>query len=261
MPRPLVGLSVYLEHIRLAGFDERAAYTPSRYVTAIDAAGAIPVLLPPSDAEPREVLSHLDGLVLIGGSDVDPALYGAEPHPRTQKPRPQRDRWEVGLARAALDADLPLLAICRGHQLLNVTLGGSLHQHLEEVVNHTGHMAAAGGMSRNQVDLVPGSRLAAILGRRASVLCHHHQAVDRVGEGLVVAARAPDGTIEAMEVPGKTFAFAVQWHPEEDPGDGRLFAAFVQAALGRAQPPIPQVACGPWTPPTSGSTPSALGPG
>jgi putative glutamine amidotransferase len=231
MPRPLVGLSVYVERIRLAGFEEQAAYTPSRYIAAVDAAGAIPVLLPPSDAEPQAVVSRLDGLVLIGGSDVDPALYGAQPHPSTQEPRRLRDRWEVGLARAALDADLPLLAICRGHQLLNVALGGSLHQHLEEVVNHTGHMAAAGGMSRNHVELVPGSRLASLLGRRASALCHHHQAVDGVGEGLVVAARAPDGTIEAMEVPDKTFVLAVQWHPEEDPDDGRLFAAFVDAAL------------------------------
>jgi putative glutamine amidotransferase len=181
------------------------------------------------------VLSTLDALVLTGGPDVDPARYGAEPHEATGRPRPARDAWEEELCRGALARDLPVLAICRGLQVLNVALGGTLHQHLPDLVGHEGHRTAPGEMSPNDVTMVAGTRLASVLGGQARGHCHHHQAIDRLGRGLVVAARAEDGTVEAAELPGPTFAVGVQWHPEDNPDDDRLFVALLQAAL-RARP-------------------------
>lgn len=230
MTRALIGLSTYVEPVTHGDWKEAAAFVPSTYVDAVDAAGGTPVLLPPSSAAPAELVAALDGLMVIGGPDVDPALYGAEPHPYTDTPRRRRDEWESGLALAALDADVPLLAICRGIQLLNVVLGGSLHQHVEEVVGHTGHLTMVGQMNPNVVTVRPHTKLASILPGEAGALCHHHQAVDRLGRDLVVTAATADGTVEAVEIPGKRFAIGVQWHPEEEPSDGRLFEAFVAAA-------------------------------
>jgi gamma-glutamyl-gamma-aminobutyrate hydrolase PuuD len=177
------------------------------------------------------VVAGLDGVVVTGGPDVDPARYGAARHPQTGRPRPERDGWEVALCLAALARDLPLLAICRGVQVLNVAQGGTLHQHLPEVVEHSRHRVAPGHMESNAVTLASGSLTASILGTSTQGLCHHHQAIDRLGDGLRAVGRAADGTIEALEAEGKTFAVGVQWHPEDDPGDDRLFRALVDAAL------------------------------
>jgi putative glutamine amidotransferase len=231
---PLIGLTTYVEPITHHGWAEAAAFTPSSYVGSVIRAGGAPLLLPPGPAGPRRVLGAVAGLVLIGGPDVDPALYGAEPHPSTDRPRPERDAWEAALCRAALEMDLPLLAVCRGTQLLNVALGGTLHQHLEEVVGHTGHRAQPGRMGPVAVTVEPSTQLAAIVGDgEGHGLCHHHQAIDRLGDGLVVTARAADGTVEAVELPGRGFAVGVQWHPEEDTADDRLFAALVERAAKR----------------------------
>jgi putative glutamine amidotransferase len=180
------------------------------------------------------VLEAMDGLVLTGGPDIDPRLYGSRPHQETDSPREDRDAWEMALCQGALERDVPLLAICRGLQLLNVSLGGTLHQHLPEVVGHDGHRAAPGQMSPNRVVLEPSTAVASILGPETEGRCHHHQGVDQLGERLRAVGLADDGSVEAVEVLGARFAVGIQWHPEDNPGDGRLFVALVEAALGHA---------------------------
>jgi gamma-glutamyl-gamma-aminobutyrate hydrolase PuuD len=198
------------------------------YIAATERAGGIAVLLPPQGARAEDVLDRIDGLVLTGGADVDPLRYGEAPTERTSRPRVLRDEWEIGLTRAALQHDVPLLAVCRGLQVLNVALGGSLHQHLPEVTGHDGHQPGPGIFGAVDVNIEPGTRTAELIGPRARVSCHHHQALARLGSGLKVTGRADDGTVEAVEVPGRAFAFGVQWHPEEN-GEDVLFAALVDA--------------------------------
>jgi putative glutamine amidotransferase len=211
-------------------WDEPAALLPHSYVSAVTRAGGHPVLLPPAPWDPRAVLEVVDALVLTGGPDVGPGTYGAEPHDRTDPPRPERDSWEVALCHGALQQGLPLLAICRGLQVLNVALGGTLHQHLPDVLGHEGHRPVPGRTGPNQVALKPGSRAASILGARTEGRCHHHQAVDRLGQGMEAVGFADDGTVEAVEIAGRDFALGVQWHPEDDQADDRLFVALVEAA-------------------------------
>jgi gamma-glutamyl-gamma-aminobutyrate hydrolase PuuD len=174
-------------------------------------------------------LDGIDGLLLTGGADVDPALYGAEPLATTQAPRPDRDVWELALVAGALDRDLPVLAVCRGAEVLNVARGGTLQQHLPAVVGHDGHLPEPGIVGTTRVRLKPGSPAAALLGSETKVACYHHQAIDRLGTGVEAVGWADDGTIEAVTVPGHRFVLAAQWHPEET-DDGRLFAALVAAA-------------------------------
>jgi putative glutamine amidotransferase len=202
------------------------------YVSSVIRAGGCPVLLPPSKATPVEVLKVVHGLIITGGPDVNPALYGAERRPTTDEPRVERDAWESALCLAALGDDLPLLAVCRGMQLLNVALGGTLQQHLPDSIGHDDHRVGLGKMNRNIVSIGAGSASAAILGTEAEGMCHHHQAVDRLGRRLKAVGFAPDGIIEAVEVAGQEFAIGVQWHPEDDPEDDRLFRALVDAAAG-----------------------------
>lgn len=230
---PLIGLSAAIEPARYGVWEETVAFVPDVYLSAITRAGGGAVLLPPMPFGPARVLEALDGLVLTGGRDVDPRLYGAEAHDRTDAPGEERDAWELSLCRAALDMDLPLLAVCRGLQVLNVCLGGTLHQHLPEIVGHDSHRASLGQMSPNQVTLEPGTAVASVMGSGTRGLCHHHQALDRLGSGLLAVGHAADGTVEAVEVTGKSFALGVQWHPEEDASDARLFAALVAAAAER----------------------------
>jgi anthranilate synthase component 2/putative glutamine amidotransferase len=207
------------------------------YVAATERAGGIAVLLPPPGAGAEragaeradEVLDRVDALVLTGGADVDPLRYGAAPAAQTSRPRVLRDEWEIALTRAALQRDLPLLAICRGLQVINVALGGTLHQHLPEVTGHEGHQPAPGVFGAVDVNTEPGTRTAELTGPRVRVSCHHHQALARLAPGLQVTGQADDGTVEAVEVPGRAFAVGVQWHPEESSQDVRLFAALVEA--------------------------------
>ncbi len=225
----VIGLTTYSEPAQMLVWQREFAMLHATYVAATERAGGIAVLLPPQGAGADEVLDRVDGLVLTGGADVDPQRYGEAPAERTSRPRVLRDEWEIALTRAALDRDMPLLAICRGLQILNVALGGSLHQHLPEVTGHEGHQPAPGVFGAVDVIVAPGTRTAELIGPRLRVSCHHHQALARLAPGLEVTGRAGDGTVEAVEVPGRAFAIGVQWHPEETSQDVRLFAALVDA--------------------------------
>ena len=194
------------------------------------------VLLPPQPVDraiAARVLDSLDGLIITGGKDVDPARYGQQPHATTDEPRRDRDAWEDALLEGAIDRGLPFLGICRGLQVLNVARGGTLHQHLPDVIGSTRYNAGYGRFTENEVEVHAGTRVGDLLDDAAALSVHsyHHQAIDELGEGLAVSARSDDGTIQAVEVEGAPFGVAVQWHPEEDAAeDARLFAGLVEAA-------------------------------
>lgn len=233
-PRPVVGLTTYLDRAKFGVWDVRAGLLPGQYIQGITAAGGIAVLLPPQPVTPEiaaRVLAGVSALVVTGGRDVDPLAYGQAPHSETDRPDGARDAWEFALLSEALRRGMPVLGICRGAQVLNVALGGTLHQHLPDVIGNTGHRAGNGVFTPMPVRTVPGSRLAELLGETCQVQCYHHQAIAEVGAKLRVSARDDDGVIEAIELPGEDFVLAVQWHPEESPDDLRLFAAVVQAAV------------------------------
>ena len=236
---PLIGLTTYVESAKHGAWDEVSALLPVSYVSAVIRSGGTPILLPPSPANPRTVLSVLSGLVVTGGPDVDPARYGAAPHEETDRPRPERDQWESDLCLAAVELDLPLLAICRGLQVLNVALGGTLHQHVPDVTGSDTHRVVRGQMTANPVRIETDSALARVLGSATEGQCHHHQSIDHLGHGLKAVAFAEDGTVEGAELPGQEFALGVQWHPEDNPDDDRLFKALVEAAVehGRERRP------------------------
>jgi putative glutamine amidotransferase len=231
-PQPVIGLTTYVEPARHGAWEERCALLAYNYVDAVARAGGYPVLLPPSPSEVATALRVVDGLILTGGPDLDPRLYGSAPHGETDSPREERDAWEMALCRGALLGGVPLLAICRGLQILNVSLSGTLHQHLPEVVGHDAHRAELGHPTPNRLALDPGSAVGSVLGAETEGRCHHHQGVDRLGDGLRAVGFADDGTVEAVEVVGATFAMGVQWHPEENLDDLRLFIALVEAAAG-----------------------------
>jgi gamma-glutamyl-gamma-aminobutyrate hydrolase PuuD len=206
----------------------RVHLVESAYVTAVAGGGGVPVVLPATD-DGAAVLERFDGLLLTGGADVDPALYGAAPDPHTSKPDRRRDRFEQSLLATAAERGVPVLAICRGVQILNVWRGGSLHQHLPDVVGSDAHALEPGAYGTHHVRVAEGSRLERLLGRREDdAPGHHHQGVDRVGSGLVANAWADDGTIEGVEDPDADFLIGVQWHPEVG-DDRRLFGRFVDA--------------------------------
>jgi len=227
--RPLVGITTDITLARFGAWEEVSALVPWDYVRAIEHAGGRPLLVPPSDDGLEETLDALDGLILSGGSDLDPERYGQEAHPETKGVIPERDRSEFALLEAALARDMPVLAVCRGSQVLNVALGGDLVQHLPEVVGDEKHKHTPGDYADHDVALEPETRLGSLLGDRAPVKSHHHQGFGRVGEGLRPAARAEDGTLEALEDPSKRFALGVLWHPEAGE-DLRLFEALVEEA-------------------------------
>jgi putative glutamine amidotransferase len=234
--RPIIGLTSYLEQAQTGAWDLPASFLPKIYFEAVTDAGGIAVLLPPQpvDSEIAASIIHgLDGLILTGGKDVDPARYGQEAHPSTDVPRKDRDAFEDALVRAAIEQNVPFLGICRGAQMLNVALGGTIHQHLPDVIGSTRYSAGGGTFLVNNVSVEPQSTLASLLDgdRTIAVKSYHHQAIDELAEGLVVTGRGDDGVIQAIELPSVDFGVAVQWHPEEDAKeDARLFHGIVDAA-------------------------------
>jgi gamma-glutamyl-gamma-aminobutyrate hydrolase PuuD len=227
--RPVIGITTYAQEASWGVWRLPAALIPLDYVEAVERAGGRPVLIPPSDDGVEETLDALDGIVFSGGADVDPSIYGADPHPETDAPQARRDAGELSLLTGALERDLPTLAICRGFQLLNVARGGDLVQHLPEKVGHDVHKQVPGVFAEHPVEVKGGTRLAAIVGARGEVTSHHHQAIGRLGDGLVETAWAADGTLEACEDPSQRFTLGVQWHPEAGE-DQRLFDALVDEA-------------------------------
>ncbi|MGZ8716873.1 MAG: gamma-glutamyl-gamma-aminobutyrate hydrolase family protein [Gaiellaceae bacterium] len=229
MSRPVVGITTYVEPARWGAWELEAALIPFAYVQALERAGARPLLVPPSEEGVEETLDVLDGLLFSGGNDVDPETYGAEAHAETAGVRPERDRAELALLEGALARDMPVLAVCRGFQVLNVARGGDLVQHLPEVVGDEKHREVAGVFSEHPVRIEDSSKLGALLGDRAPVKSHHHQGVGTVGRGLREVAWADDGTVEGLEDPDRRFALGVLWHPEAGE-DMKLFEALVAEA-------------------------------
>jgi gamma-glutamyl-gamma-aminobutyrate hydrolase PuuD len=204
------------------------ALLPYMYVEQVVRAGGQPVILPPA-GEPGALVGRLDGLIVAGGGDISPDRYGQDTHDRTGYVRKFRDEAEFQVIEAALEADIPYFGICRGMQVLNVARGGTLHQHLPDVVGHTGHSPNPGEFGHLPIRPVPGTRIAKALGADPVEVPHyHHQAIDRLAPGLTVSAVSDDGTIEAVELEDRRFAIAVQWHPEAAK-DCALFEALIAA--------------------------------
>ena len=241
MTKPLIATSAYLlPPKRVAKWVDPAVALPTPYLEALRRGGGQEAILMPTElspAEATELLAHFDGLLLIGGPDVDPTIYGQDQLGSVYGVVRVRDDFELALARAALALSLPMLAICRGHQVLNVALGGDLDQHMSDRFPGHGHPGVENGAEMHEVIIEPGSVLAGIMGVERSVCSHHHhQVIDRLADGLQVVARAPDGLVEAVEVDGHPEVTSVQWHPEDtaptDPAHQRIFDAFVTRAAG-----------------------------
>jgi len=234
---PTIGITTYHTSANWRGFIEDGALLPWQYVDAIRRNGGRPILLPPGGAaaEAEATVAVLDGVVIAGGGDLDPAIYGAARHPKTEANSPDRDAWELAVADAALRMGVPLLGICRGMQVLNVACGGTLHQHVPDLVGHEAHNGPVNGFGVHKVRVTQGRTIIDLLpsGEFFEVPTHHHQAVDRVGDGLIPVAWASDGIIEAIEAASPDeFVVGVQWHPEQS-DDVRLFCAFMAAADAR----------------------------
>jgi putative glutamine amidotransferase len=236
MRRPVIGICAALERARWSVWDQQAALTPISYVEAVQRAGGLALLLPPDERaveDPKQALELIDGLMLAGGADIDPAAYGEQPHAETVETVPERDAFEIALARAAIERDMPVLGICRGMQLINVALGGTLLQHLPECYGHHEHRRSLGSFdgADHDVILTAGSLAASAAGEVAhATKSHHHQGVDRLGEGLLVSGISTlDELPEAIELPDRRFVLGVQWHPEADP-QSSVVAALVRAA-------------------------------
>ncbi|CAN5483503.1 gamma-glutamyl-gamma-aminobutyrate hydrolase [soil metagenome] len=236
MARPVIGICTPLELARWSVWELQAFLLPRNYVDAVHRAGAMALLLAPDPAlvqNPDEALDHVDGLMLVGGADLEPATYGAQAHPQTIGTVPERDAFEIALVRRALERDLPFLGICRGMQVMNVAHGGTLHQHLPDALGHEEHRRVPGSFegADHDIRLTPGSLAARAAGEEwHTTKSHHHQGVARIGEGLTVTGWAVmDELPEALELDGKRFALAVQWHPEADERS-RLIASLVEEA-------------------------------
>ena len=236
--RPLIGLTTYLEQAQTGVWDVPAAFLPKVYFEAVTRAGGTVVLLPPQPVDESvadSILDGLDGLIITGGKDVESSRYGQTPHPTNDVPRTDRDDFEFSLLERAIARDIPFFGICRGMQVLNVLRGGTLIQHLPEVIGSERYNAGGGVFTPNPAITVPGTRLAELVGDEVTAQSYHHQALDAVGEGLTVSARGDDGIIQAVDVDGMSFGVAVQWHPEMSPEDLRLFAGLVDAAAEYAE--------------------------
>jgi len=231
--KPVVGITTYLTPAAWGAWELEAALVPADYVRAITRADGTPLLVPPG-ADIATTLEVVDGLVFTGGSDLDPALYDQPPHPETNGVVRERDDFELALMQAALERDVPMLAICRGSQVLNIALGGTLEQHVPDRVRSDVHKQTPGAFAEHEVEVLPGTRLAPLLGDHHDVKSHHHQGFDELGTGLREAARAPDGTVEALEDPARRFAVGVLWHPEAG-DDAALFQALVREAAAYSE--------------------------
>jgi gamma-glutamyl-gamma-aminobutyrate hydrolase PuuD len=232
--RPRIALSTYLEVASWGVWSRPAAIVPQVYLDAVTGAGGQPLLLPPTPTDPG-VLDVCDGLLLIGGADVEPAFYGALPHPATDGTSPARDHSERHLFEAAMTRGLPMLGVCRGAQLMAAALGGTLHQHLPDLLGHEGHRPEPGVFGTTTIRTLSGSLTAHVLGTEAKVPCYHHQGLDAIPSPLVATAWADDGLVEAVEITSADWVLGVQWHPEENPEDRRLFDALVSAARERSE--------------------------
>lgn len=235
-PRPAIGITTPITHATYGVWSQPSAVLPEAYLTAVRRAGGLGLMVVPEPeltADPDELLDRLDGLLISGGVDVDPASYGAQPHPETAGCTPERDAFEIALIQRAIERDMPVLGVCRGMQMLNVTCGGTLLQHLPETHGHEDHRRVPGNFDEadHDVRLVPDSLAAEAAGElHHSTKSHHHQGVDRVGEGLVVTGTsALDDLVEAIELPDRRFVLGVQWHPEAD-DSSQVIDALVQAA-------------------------------
>lgn len=237
--RPRIGICTNLETASWGVWEQPTALLPYSYITAIQRAGGLALMIPPDPEvvdRPDEVLELLDGLILAGGADIDPAAYGAERAPETRGTVPERDAPELALARRAIELDLPVLGICRGMQLMNVACGGTLHQHLPHLLGHEHHRRTPGSFdgSDHPVELEPGSLAARAAGEEHHrTLSHHHQAIDALGTGLRITGHSTlDELPEAIEAPDRRFVLGVQWHPEADPESG-VVASLVEEARTR----------------------------
>jgi putative glutamine amidotransferase len=240
MSRPVIGICSAVESARWAAWEVLVNLSPRTYSLAVQRAGGLALILPPDDSvaeAPDEVLDLLDALILAGGSDIDPASYGAKPHPETKVTWPERDRFEIALGTRALERDMPVLGICRGMEMLNVIQGGTLNQHLGlELHRHT-----PGVFTDHRVQLEPGSLAARVVGAETTeVKSAHHQGVEELGEGVVVSGHADDGVVEALELPEKSFAVGVLWHPEEDE-QSRVVGSLVEEARSRRPAAAPRL--------------------
>lgn len=231
--RPLIGICAVRERARWSFWDQTAHLVADSYVSSVQRAGAIAVLLPVDDGMPLELLDRIDALLLIGGADIEPSVYGAEHDPLTESTYPDRDAFEIAMLHGAIERGMPVLGVCRGMQVLNVALGGTLVQHIPEVNGVAPHRRGVGTFDGTEhvVELEPGSLAARAAGEEVhTARCHHHQAVHELGEGLAVTGRArQDGIIEAIELSNGAWVLGVQWHPEADERS-RLFASLTDAA-------------------------------
>lgn len=235
--RPVIGICAAIESARWAAWEVVVNLSPRTYSLAVQRAGGLALILPPDDVvaeSPDELLDMIDGLILAGGSDIDPASYGAQPHPETRGSWPERDRFEIALGTRALERDVPVLGICRGMQMLNVIQGGTLNQHVTDLVHNDLHRHTPGAFSDHGVRLDQGSLAAAVVGaEETEVKSAHHQGLDELGEGVVASGYSEDGLVEAIELPDRDFAVGVLWHPEEDERS-RVVGALVEEARSRA---------------------------
>jgi putative glutamine amidotransferase len=243
MNRPVIGMCTALERARWSAWDQSAALLPHNYVQAVQRAGGLALMIPPDPElveDPQQLLDLIDGLILAGGADIDPSSYAQKPHPETVDTVPERDVFEIALTRAAIERDMPVLGICRGMQLINVACGGTLVQHLPDHVGHHEHRRVLGSFDGTDHDVLlsEGSLAASAAGQIAhTTKSHHHQGVDRLGDGLLVSGVSTlDDLPEAVELEGRRFVLGVQWHPEADP-DSNVIGAFVDAARGVARSP------------------------